>query len=121
MGVEPAQFYDVAIIGGGPAGIAAGVYAARKELKTIFITFDFNNQSVVSSDIENWVGEPHITGTDLMQKLETHLRQYEQFIRIQTGEKVTEVKSTPSTEGRVCDFEISTDKGSVFKAKSVIV
>jgi thioredoxin reductase len=42
------MIYDLTIIGGGPAGVAAGVYAARKELKTLFITKDWNSQSTVS-------------------------------------------------------------------------
>ena len=48
--------YDLCIIGGGPAGVAAGVYAARKKISTIFITEHFRNQSVVSEDIQNSVG-----------------------------------------------------------------
>ena len=49
--------YDLAIIGGGPAAAAGGVYAARKQLKTIFITADFGGQSVVSPEIQNWIGD----------------------------------------------------------------
>ena len=51
--------YDLAILGGGPAGVAAGVYAARKRLKTVFVTKDFESQSVVSTDIQNWIGTPN--------------------------------------------------------------
>ena len=48
--------YDIAIIGGGPAGCAAGVYAARKLLKTILITDTFGGQSIVSAEVQNWIG-----------------------------------------------------------------
>ena len=48
--------YELIIIGGGPAGVAAGVYAARKQLKTLLITPEFGGQSVVSEGIENWIG-----------------------------------------------------------------
>ena len=58
------MFYDLTIIGGGPAGVAAGVYAARKELRTLFITKDWNSQSVVSEGIENWIGTVKIKGVD---------------------------------------------------------
>ena len=51
------MIYDLAILGGGPAGVAAGVYAARKRLKTLFITKDWNGQSTVSEGIENWIGD----------------------------------------------------------------
>ena len=59
------MIYDLAILGGGPAGVATGVYAARKRLKTVFITKDFESQSVVSPDIQNWIGTPNISGNDL--------------------------------------------------------
>jgi alkyl hydroperoxide reductase subunit F len=47
------KIHDLIIIGGGPAGIAAGVYAARKKLDTVLITPDFGGQSMVSETIEN--------------------------------------------------------------------
>jgi anaerobic glycerol-3-phosphate dehydrogenase len=68
--------YDLAIIGGGPAGVAAGVYAARKELKTIFITKDWESQSTVSEGIENWIGTIKIKGSDFAKSLENHLKAY---------------------------------------------
>lgn len=68
--------YDLVIIGGGPAGVAAGVYAARKLLKTAFITGDFNSQSVVSPDIQNWIGTPSISGSQLAADLKKHLLAY---------------------------------------------
>ncbi|MBI4038558.1 FAD-dependent oxidoreductase, partial [Candidatus Daviesbacteria bacterium] len=46
--MEP-EYFDVIIIGGGPAGVAAAVYTARKELKTLLITESFGGQSIVSS------------------------------------------------------------------------
>src|SRR5690606_21760582 len=69
--------YDLAILGGGPAGVSAGVYAARKNLKTVFLTFDFGGQSIVSPDIQNWIGTKSISGNDLAKALEDHLRSYE--------------------------------------------
>ena len=69
--------FDLIIIGGGPAGVAAGVYAARKKMKTLLIAGELAGQSVVSADIHNWIGEPSISGLDLTEKLEKHLRSYE--------------------------------------------
>ena len=74
--------YDVVIIGGGPAGAAAAVYAARKRLQTLLITESFGGQSIVSDEIENWVGEPRITGLELAQKLEGHVRQYGDVVTV---------------------------------------
>ncbi len=54
--------YDCIIVGGGPGGVAAGVYAARKQMKTLFITENFLSQSVVSASIENWIGTVTIRG-----------------------------------------------------------
>lgn len=68
--------YDLVIIGGGPAGISAGIYAARKKLRTVIIAGEFSGQSVVSPDIQNWIGEISISGTDLSKKLEDHLKAY---------------------------------------------
>jgi alkyl hydroperoxide reductase subunit AhpF len=65
--------YDLAIIGGGPAGVAAGVYAARKKIKTIFIAETIGGQSTDSVGIENWIGTPKIAGLDLAKALEMRI------------------------------------------------
>lgn len=70
------MLYDLIIVGGGPAGAAAAVYAARKRLKTIFITEEWGGQSVVSERIENWIGTPAISGADLAKNLKTHTEAY---------------------------------------------
>jgi len=86
--------YDVAIIGGGPGGVAAGIYAARKKLKGILITDSFGGQSLVSDDIQNWIGAPSVSGLDLSQMLENHLRSHE-GLEILDGEWVKGVKNVP--------------------------
>jgi len=68
--------YDLIILGGGPAGIAGGVYASRKKLNTLFVTEEWGGQSIVSPDIQNWIGSPSISGTQLAKDLENHLRTY---------------------------------------------
>ena len=60
------DLYDLIIIGGGPAGITSGIYAARKKLKTLLITKDFTGQVELSWNIENYPGFPQITGHNLM-------------------------------------------------------
>ncbi len=54
--------YDTIIIGGGPAGAAAAVYAARKKLQTLVICEEFGGQSLVSAKIENWIGKSPFPG-----------------------------------------------------------
>ncbi len=68
--------YELIIIGGGPAGVTAAIYAARKQLKTLFIAGEWGGQSNVSDDIQNWTGTPHISGTDLAKRFEEHVREY---------------------------------------------
>jgi alkyl hydroperoxide reductase subunit F len=65
--------YELIIVGGGPAGAAAAIYAARKRLKTLFVTSEWGGQSTVSTDIQNWVGTPSISGPDLAKNLKTHV------------------------------------------------
>lgn len=109
--------YDLAILGGGPAGVAAGVYASRKQLKTVFITKDFHGQSSVSDSIENWIGDITISGLDLSKKLENHLRAYaENIIDIKTGVEIKKLEKNPSGIG----FLVTTDKES-YEAKTVLI
>ncbi len=107
--------YDLAIFGGGPAGVAAGVYASRKRLKTLFITDTWGGQSNVSEDIQNWIGTPHISGPKLGESLKAHLSTYaSDIVEIHEGEFVKEVSK--SDDG----FSIQTDKAA-YQAKVVLV
>ena len=65
--------YDLIIVGGGPAGAAAAVYAARKRLKTVLITEEWGGQSNISLDVQNWIGTPSISGADLAKQLKAHV------------------------------------------------
>ena len=107
--------YDLAIIGGGPAGTAAGVYASRKQLKTVLITETFGGQSIVSNGVENWIGDIKISGIDLADKFEKHLEAYAgDVVDIKKGEKAESVTKEGST------FKIKTNSGE-YEAKSVLV
>ena len=83
---------DLVILGGGPAGVSAGVYAARKQIQSILITDDFGGQSIVSEDIQNWIGTPHISGAQLAKDLEAHVREYAgKTLEIRDKTRVTSV------------------------------
>lgn len=113
--------YDVIIIGGGPAAVAAGVYAARKKMKTLLVTETFGGQSITSDSIENWIGTPKISGYELAKSLEGHLRAQES-LEIKSSERVKRVREIPCIgEGRACDFEVETESGERFQTKTVIV
>ncbi len=107
--------YDVTIIGGGPGGIAAGVYTARKQMKTLFLTQDFLSQSVVSASIENWIGTVTVPGYEFGQMLEKHLRAQES-IEIKTGMKAAKI--TERAEG---GYVVETESGDQYETKTVIV
>jgi len=69
--------YDLIIIGGGPAGITAGIYAARQKLNILMITKEFGGQIAKKAvGIENYPGFEKITGKDLIDKLVSHLKSY---------------------------------------------
>ncbi|MEK7599017.1 MAG: FAD-dependent oxidoreductase [Patescibacteria group bacterium] len=108
------MIYDVIVIGGGPAGTAAAVYAARKRLKTILITDSFGGQSIVSDDIQNWIGETRISGYDLAKKFENHIRAYSDMVDVKIPEKVLKVRKIGDT------FEVDTDKKNTYGARTVI-
>lgn len=115
------ELYDTIVIGGGPAGVSAAIYTARKMLKTLLITETFKGQSSGSKDIQNWIGEKHISGVQLAQKLEEHIKGYPQTATIRTHEKVVSVRSVASQEAdRVCDFEVLTDKNTTYGSKTII-
>lgn len=114
--------YDIIIIGAGPAGVAAAVYTARKRLKTLLITEEFGGQSIVSDDIQNWIGDTHISGYDLAKKMEAHVRSFSDIVDVKTPEKVTGIQSVTCSEpGRICDFDVTTDKGNAYQGKAIIL
>ncbi len=113
--------YDLIIIGGGPAAVGAGVYAARKKLKTLLIAESFGGQSITSDKIENWIGDIEISGFDLSEKLEKHVRAQKE-LEIKAGEKAAKVEASNCTDGaRVCDFTVTTDKGASYVSKAIIL
>lgn len=108
--------YDLAIIGGGPAGVAAGVYAARKRLKTVFIAGEWGGQSTVSGGIQNWIGSINISGTDLARALKEHLEAYKaDIVEIKEGESVTQI--TKKNGG----FIVATNKGGAYETKTLLI
>jgi alkyl hydroperoxide reductase subunit F len=108
--------YELIIIGGGPAGSAAAVYAGRKKIKTLLITSDFGGQSVVSEDIQNWIGDAHISGSQLAQKFESHVREYMgEELQIKSAVTVTKVEKQDS------GFVTTLSSDQVITSKTVLV
>ena len=115
--------YDLIIIGGGPAAAAAGVYAARKKIKSLLITKDWGGQSKVSSDVQNWIGTKNISGFELAKQIEEHVKAYaEDVLDFDEGSlvvKVSQIENTSDKEGLL--FEIETDKGKKYQTRTIIV
>jgi alkyl hydroperoxide reductase subunit F len=104
--------YDLIIIGAGPAGITASVYAARKRMDFLVITKDIGGQAAWSGDIENYTGYQFISGPELASKFEEHMRKYN--INVKEEETVREVKKINNITSVV------TDKAE-YQAKSLII
>lgn len=107
--------YDLIIIGGGPAGAAAGVYAARKQIKTALIAESFGGQSVESDEIQNWIGTNAISGLDLAKNLKEHVKFYAgDFVEIKEGERASSVSKIDGF------FVVATNKDE-YKTRAVLV
>lgn len=106
--------YDLIIVGGGPGAVAAGVYAARKKIKSALITDSFGGQSLVSADVQNWIGTKSVSGYDLAKMLEEHLRA-QKDIDIFDNDLVLEIEKANSS------FTILTQKGKSYETKTILV
>src|ERR1035437_3691370 len=105
--------YDLIIIGAGPSGLTAAVYAARKKIKTLLISKDVGGQVIATGTIENYMGFQVIDGFTLMDKFEAQIKQFP--IDKKIGEEVVEVRSLNG------GFEVSTAEGKIYQSKTVIV
>lgn len=117
------MIYDLIIIGGGPAGAAAAVYAARKRLKTLFITPEWGGQSVVSEQIYNWIGTTSLSGNELAENFKKHvLANVGESLEVKEGQKVVSVKKSPAEVGLPQNgFRVKTDKDEEFETKTVLI
>lgn len=107
--------FDVIIIGGGPAACSAGIYTARKKLKTLVIAEELGGQSAVSPEIQNWLGEISLTGAELAKKFVNHLRSYEgENLVIKIGIAVNVKKDGDN-------FIVEVGEGEKFSGQTVLI
>jgi len=104
--------FDLIIVGAGPAGITASVYAARKKMNLLVITKDIGGQAALSGDIENYTGYQFITGPELAGKFEEHMQKY--GIELRENEEVIELRRKDDA------VWVETDKGA-YEAKTAVV
>ena len=105
--------FDLMIIGGGPAGLTAAVYAARKKINTLLLSKDLGGQPNWTTGVENYMGYQFIEGPELMHKFEEQVKQFP--IEIQTGNGA---KSISPVDG---GFEINTEQGATHEASAAII
>ncbi len=104
--------YDLMIIGGGPAGLAASVYAARKQLNTLLISIDIGGQVNKTLGVENYMGYQFIEGPELIDKFQTQVSQFP--IDQKIGYKVSRLEKLDD------GFEAISEAGDRYQAKAVI-
>lgn len=112
--VEEDKLYDLIIIGAGPAGMTAAVYAARKKLDTLVISKNVGGQTLLAPGVETYMGYQYITGRELMRKFEEQVRQFP--IALSIGGEVTKLR----VEDKF--FAVLTSNSNKrFKGKAVII
>lgn len=104
--------YELIIVGAGPAGITASVYAARKRMDLLVISKDIGGQAAISGDIENYTGYQFITGPELAEKFSEHMRKFD--IKLKEMEEVIEVKKINNI------VQVKTNEG-IYLGRSVII
>lgn len=114
--------YDLIIIGGGPAGAAASVYAARKRLSTLLIAAEWGGQSIVSEQIYNWIGTTSLSGNELADNFKKHVmanaksaENPSSTLDVKEGHKVTAI----SKKGEL--FSVKIESGEEFETKTVLI
>lgn len=106
--------YDLIIVGAGPAGITAAIYAARQKLKTLVISKDVGGQVALTADIENWIGYQFITGSELTEKFDEHIEAYKDTIELELGTEVNGIEKMDK------NFAVKTSASS-YESKVVII
>ncbi|MCK4697845.1 MAG: FAD-dependent oxidoreductase [Dehalococcoidia bacterium] len=104
---------ELIIIGGGPAGMTAAVYAARKRIDALLLSKDIGGQVLTTTGVENYMGYQYIEGFELMQKFEEQVKLFPLEQKI--GQGVAGLSQLDA------GFEVTIDNGESHQAKAVIV
>ncbi len=105
--------YDLIILGGGPAGLAAAVYAARKRINTLLLSHDIGGQVNWTTGIENYLGYQFIEGKDLIDKFQEQVNQFP--IDQKIGYNAIKVSKI---EG---GYAVNSESGDIYQGKTVII
>ncbi|MBU3901586.1 FAD-dependent oxidoreductase [Patescibacteria group bacterium] len=119
------MLYDLIIIGAGPAGLAAAIYAARKKIKTLVLADGAASQTVEAHLVENYLGIPSVSGSELSEKFREHVRQI--GVEIKDGVAIVKIElagkgfEIVANDGRAKRGSSQAQLGGKFSAKSLIV
>ena len=103
--------FELGIIGAGPAGYSAGIYAGRAGIKSaIFDKGMGGGLAAVSPNIENYAGFEEISGFELTEKMKKHAEKYSKLI---LGEEVADLKQTDKGWMTVCDYRAKEDSAGL--------
>lgn len=106
------MLYDLIIIGAGPAGLSAAIYAARKKIKTLILAGHLASQTNEAHLVENYLGVLPLPGSELLAKFQEHIAKFN--LEIKEGAEVSLI--SPITNG----FEVKTE-GNVFSGRAIII
>ncbi len=114
--ISAKEAFDVLVVGGGPAGAAAAIYAARKGIRTGIAADRIGGQMLDTVDIENFISVSKTEGPKLSAAMENHIRDYDvDIMGLQRAAKLIPA----ATEGGL--IEVQTESGATLKAKTVIL
>lgn len=98
--------YDLIIIGGGPAGLAAAVYAARQKISFCVITKDIGGQTRLSSEVDNYLGFKLLTGEQLIERFQEHIKEYNIEVKEETVDEL--IRNDKTFKVKTSDNEYET-------------
>ncbi|WP_313539740.1 alkyl hydroperoxide reductase subunit F [Enterococcus sp.] len=106
------EVFDVLVVGGGPAGGSAAVYAARKGIKTGMVAETFGGQVMETLGIENMIGTLYTEGPKLMRQVEDHVNEYQ--VDVMKGQRAKDIRRNEFVE-------VELDNGAILQTKTAIL
>ena len=115
--IDARQAFDVLVVGGGPAGAAAAIYAARKGIRTAVVAERFGGQVLDTAGIENFISVRETEGPKLAAALEQHVRDYDvDIINLQRASKLL-----PAAQSEDGLNHLQLESGATLRARSVVI
>jgi alkyl hydroperoxide reductase subunit F len=114
--ISAKEAFDVLVVGGGPAGAAAAIYAARKGIRTGIVAERFGGQVLDTMGIENFISVPHTEGPKLAAQLESHVKDYD--VDIMNLQKASKLIPTEEIGGYA---QVQLESGATLRAKTIIL